>query len=72
MKKTIHHQLVGNKLPRKWPHWLSACGSFILTKRGWRVEGELINDKKSDIGCCSTYVELGFLYRHTGGVCVKN
>jgi len=46
MKQTIHHRLVGNKLPRKWPHWLSACGSFILTKRGWRVEGELINDKK--------------------------
>jgi len=46
MKQRINQQLVGDNLPRKWPNWLSAFGSFVLTKRGWRVEGALINQDK--------------------------
>ena len=46
MSQRIHPQLVGDKIPRKWPRWLSVVGCFILNKRGWRVEGELINRKK--------------------------
>ena len=48
----IDHQLainviVGEHIARKWPIWLSRFASWVLTKRGWRVEGELINQKKA-------------------------
>ena len=38
---------VGENVPRKWPDWLSSFAAWVLTKRGWRVEGELINQKKA-------------------------
>ena len=38
---------VGEHVPRKWPNWLSSFAAWVLTKRGWRVEGELINQKKA-------------------------
>ncbi|MFZ8200206.1 acyltransferase [Alteromonas portus] len=38
---------VGRNIPRKWPKWLSSFAAWVLTKRGWRVEGELINQKKA-------------------------
>ena len=47
MSQRIHQRLVGDNVPRKWPQWLSTLGCFILNKRGWRVEGELINQKKA-------------------------
>jgi len=47
MTQRIHQQLVGNKVPRKWPAWLSALAYFVLNKRKWRIEGELINCKKA-------------------------
>ena len=39
--------IVGNDIPRKWPNWLSSFAAWVLTKRGWQVEGELINHKKA-------------------------
>lgn len=38
---------MGALIARKWPMWLSRFGSFILTRRGWQVEGEFINRKKA-------------------------
>lgn len=38
---------VGEHVPRKWLNWLSSFAAWVLTKRGWRVEGELINQKKA-------------------------
>jgi len=39
--------IVGNDIPRKWPQWLSSFAAWVLTKKGWQVEGELINQKKA-------------------------
>jgi 1-acyl-sn-glycerol-3-phosphate acyltransferase len=47
MKKQIQQVTVGDLIERKWPNWLCRFGSFMLTHRGWRVEGELINRKKA-------------------------
>ena len=56
MTKTSHPQThsqransvnVGELVPRKWPNWLSSFAAWVLTKRGWRVEGEQINQKKA-------------------------
>ena len=38
---------VGENIPRKWPKWLSQFAAWLLTKRGWKVEGELINQNKA-------------------------
>ena len=51
-RPSTHSQLastvsVGENIPRKWPNWLSRFAAWVLTKRGWRVEGELINQKKA-------------------------
>ncbi|WP_334020177.1 1-acyl-sn-glycerol-3-phosphate acyltransferase [Alteromonas sp. S015] len=49
---STHSQLannvkVGANIPRKWPNWLSSFAAWVLAKRGWRVKGELINQKKA-------------------------
>lgn len=33
-------------VPRQWPNWLSRFASWWLTKRGWCVEGQFINERK--------------------------
>lgn len=38
---------VGTYISRKWPQWLSSFAVWTLTKRGWAVEGELINQPKA-------------------------
>ncbi|KXJ61046.1 MAG: acyltransferase [Alteromonas sp. Nap_26] len=38
---------VGANISRKWPQWLSSFAAWTLTKRGWAVEGELINQPKA-------------------------
>lgn len=38
---------VGENIPRKWPNWLSQFAAWLLTKRGWKVKGELINQNKA-------------------------
>ena len=53
---------VGEHVPRKWPNWSSSFAAWVLTKRGWRVEGELINQKKSHFSGSTAYIELGLLY----------
>lgn len=42
----VNDVVVGANIPRKWPAWLSRFAAWVLTRRGWRVEGELINQKK--------------------------
>jgi len=42
----VNDVVVGANIPRKWPAWLSQFAAWVLTRRGWRVEGELINQKK--------------------------
>ena len=43
----INEMQIDDHIPRQWPHWLSSLAAFVLTKRGWRVEGAFINQKKA-------------------------
>ena len=43
----INELQIDDHIPRQWPHWLSSFATFVLTKRGWRVEGAFINQKKA-------------------------
>ncbi len=70
MTKTSHPQThskransvkVGEHVPRKWPNWLSSFAAWVLTKRGWRVEGELINQKKA----------MGAIVKRLGGIPIE-
>ncbi|WP_420935923.1 1-acyl-sn-glycerol-3-phosphate acyltransferase [Alteromonas sp. A081] len=38
---------IDDHIARQWPQWLSSLAAFVLTKRGWRVEGAFINQKKA-------------------------
>lgn len=40
---------IGKLVSRKWPRWLSRFATWLLTKRGWAVEGEFINERKAII-----------------------
>ncbi|BCO18949.1 acyltransferase [Alteromonas sp. KC3] len=40
---------IGKLVSRKWPRWLSRFATWLLTKRGWVVEGEFINERKAII-----------------------
>lgn len=46
-RRPIADVKVGTYISRKWPQWLSSFAAWILTKRGWAVEGELINQPKA-------------------------
>ncbi|BFT30486.1 lysophospholipid acyltransferase family protein [Alteromonas sp. D210916BOD_24] len=45
--RPISDVIVGANVSRKWPHWLARFAAWLLTKRGWKVEGELLNEKKT-------------------------
>ncbi|WP_394224015.1 1-acyl-sn-glycerol-3-phosphate acyltransferase [Alteromonas gracilis] len=45
--RQVNEANIGPEVPRKWPNWLSRFSAWVLTQNGWKVEGELINQKKA-------------------------
>ena len=48
-RRPLSHVNIGKLVSRKWPRWLSRFATWLLTKRGWVVEGEFINARKAII-----------------------
>ncbi|MEW9797014.1 lysophospholipid acyltransferase family protein [Alteromonas sp. CYL-A6] len=46
MSKKLSTNLVGQSVPRQWPHWLSGFAQWLMRVRGWQAEGELANRPK--------------------------
>ncbi|WP_338517345.1 1-acyl-sn-glycerol-3-phosphate acyltransferase [Alteromonas gracilis] len=47
VRRALRDVDIPSLVPRKWPNWLSRFACWLLTTRGWCVEGEFINERKS-------------------------